>query len=76
MSKEYSFHPGFIASALIFGKMATAVYILTVSMAMLFNYLGYHSPVVTLCVYASLAITLFSGFHYIWHASKLLSERA
>ncbi len=60
----------------IFGKMATAVYILTVSMAMLFNYLGYHSPVVTLCVYASLALTLFSGFHYIWHASKLLTEHA
>ena len=60
----------------VFGKVATAVYIITVSMAMLFNYLGYHSPLVTFCVYASLTITLFSGFHYIWHASKLLSEPA
>lgn len=60
----------------IYGKTATAVYIVTVSMAMLFNYLGYHSPVVTLCIYASLAITLVSGFHYVWHASRLLSEPA
>ena len=41
-------------------------------MAMTFNYFGYHSPIVDLCVYASLAITLISGIHYIWHASKLL----
>jgi len=60
----------------IFGKTATAVYIITVSMAMLFNYLGYHSPVVTFCIYVSLAITLVSGFHYVWYASRLLSEPA
>ncbi len=65
-----TFHPT------IFGKAATAIYIVTVSTAMLFNYLGYHSPLVTLCIYASLAITLVSGFHYIWHVSRLLSEPA
>src|SRR6266576_188802 len=42
----------------MYGKIATAVYIVTVTMAMLFNYLGYHSPLVDLCIYASLAITL------------------
>ncbi|HVZ19518.1 MAG TPA: CDP-alcohol phosphatidyltransferase family protein [Vicinamibacterales bacterium] len=58
----------------IFGKMATAIYIVTISTAMLFNYLGYHSRVVDVCVYASLAITLLSGFHYIWHASRVMAQ--
>ena len=60
----------------IFGKIATGIYIVTVSMAMLFNYLGYHSPLVTLCIYLAAGITLISGFHYVWHASRLLSEPA
>ena len=60
----------------IFGKAATAVYILTISFAMLFNYLGYHSVIVDVGIYVSLAITLVSGFHYIWHASRILSEPA
>jgi cardiolipin synthase (CMP-forming) len=60
----------------MYGKAATAVYIVTVTMAMLFNYLGYHSPLVDVCIYASLAITLVSGFHYIWHASQILSQPA
>ena len=60
----------------IFGKIATAVYIVTVAVAMLYNYLGYHVWFVDLCIYASLAITLVSGFHYVWHASQLLSEPA
>ena len=42
-------------------------------MAMLFNYLRYHSVVVDLFVYASLTITLISGFHYIWHAARILN---
>ena len=60
----------------VFGKIATAVYIITVSMAMLFNYLGYHARFVDVCIYASLAITLVSGFHYIWHAAQILGEPA
>ena len=32
--------------------------------------------IVDVGIYASLAITLVSGFHYIWHASRLLSEPA
>ena len=55
---------------------ATAIYIVTVSLAMLYNYLGYHSPIVDVAVYASLAITLVSGIHYVWHASRLLSQPA
>src|SRR4029453_5445649 len=42
----------------IYGKTATATYILTAIFAMLFNYLGYHSVVVDVFIYASLAITL------------------
>src|SRR5438874_7197910 len=44
----------------IFGKIATATYIVTAVTAMLFNYRGYHSPLVDFCVYASLGISLVS----------------
>jgi cardiolipin synthase len=56
----------------LFGKIATATYILTAVVAMLYNYQGYHSAVFDWFVYASLAITLVSGFHYIWHATRIL----
>jgi cardiolipin synthase (CMP-forming) len=56
----------------IFGKIATATYILTAVVAMLFNYLGYHSLVVDAFIWASLAITLVSGLHYIRHATRIV----
>ena len=56
----------------IFGKIATATYIITAIAAMLFNYLGYHSPIVDLGIYASLAITLVSAFHYVWYATRIV----
>lgn len=56
----------------IFGKIATAIYILTAVAAMLFNYLRYHSPIVDVFVWASLAITLVSSLHYIWHAARII----
>lgn len=55
----------------IFGKIATATYIVTAVVAMIYNYRGYASVVVTIFVYVSLAITLVSGLHYIWHASRI-----
>jgi cardiolipin synthase len=55
----------------VYGKSATAIYILTAVVAMFFNYRGVSSVVVTMFVYASLAITLISGFHYIWHAARI-----
>ncbi len=58
----------------IFGKTATATYIVTAATTMLFNYLGYRSVGVDACVYASLAITLVSSFHYIWHAARIIDE--
>jgi cardiolipin synthase len=56
----------------IYGKVATATYIVTAVIAMLFNYLGYHSIFVDVAIYASLAITLVSGVHYIRHAARTL----
>ena len=59
----------------IFGKIATATYMMTAVVAMFFNYLGYHSLVVDVFVYASLAITLISSLHYIWHAARIIEGR-
>jgi cardiolipin synthase len=60
----------------MYGKVATATYILTAVVAMIFNYLGQSSVVVDLFVYASLTITLISAFHYIWHARRILDAPA
>jgi cardiolipin synthase len=60
----------------IFGKIATATYILTAVAAIFFNYLRVHSIVVDLFVYASLAITLVSGFHYVWKVARIVDTPA
>jgi cardiolipin synthase len=56
----------------IFGKIATATYIVTAVAAMLFNYLGYRSAIVDLGIWLSLAITIISSLHYIWHARRII----
>jgi cardiolipin synthase len=48
----------------IFGKIATATYILTGVITLYYNYLGVTTPVVAAFVYASLVITIVSAFHY------------
>jgi len=58
----------------IYGKIATGTYIATAVWAMLFNYLGRRAVVVDLFIYASLVITLVSGLHYIWHATRVIGE--
>ena len=55
----------------IFGKIATATYIVTGVIALYFNYLNRQSVVVSVFVYASLAITLISAFHYLGQVVKL-----
>jgi cardiolipin synthase (CMP-forming) len=60
----------------IFGKIATATYIGTAVCAMLFNYLRYHSVLVDVFVWGSLAITLISSLHYIWHAARIIDAPA
>jgi cardiolipin synthase len=56
----------------VLGKIATATYIMTAVAAMLFNYLGYHSAIVDVAIWASLAITIMSSLHYIWHARRII----
>ena len=56
----------------IYGKIATATYIVTAIAAMLFNYLGHHSLIVDVGVWVSLAITIISSLHYIWHARQII----
>jgi cardiolipin synthase len=65
-----TFHPS------LYGKTATATYIVTAVAAMVFNYLGYHSVLVDVGIWASLAITLISGLHYIWHAARIFDAPA
>jgi len=55
----------------IFGKIATATFILTGVVTLYFNYLGRPSPVVTACIYGSLAITLISAADYARQVLKL-----
>ena len=59
----------------IYGKIATATYILTCALAIFFNYLRRPSPFVTIGIWASLAITLISSFHYIVHAARIINAR-
>jgi len=55
----------------IFGKIATATYILTGVSTLYFNYLGRESASITFFVYASLAITFISAFHYLVQVVRL-----
>ena len=58
----------------LLGKLATMVYILTAAVTLYFNWLGRTSGLVDLAVYATLAVTLLSGLHYITHVTRVLSD--
>ncbi len=66
--ERFTFPPSYL------GKVATFVYILTGSVTLLFNYLDRPSLVVEVAIWASLAVTLASGFHYIVHAARLVNR--
>jgi cardiolipin synthase len=55
----------------IFGKVATATYIVTGVVTLYFNYAGVRSGLVTLFVYASLAISVISAFDYLLKVVRL-----
>lgn len=55
----------------IYGKVATALFIVTGVVTLYFNYLERESMLVTACVYASLAITFVSAFHYLGQVVRL-----
>jgi cardiolipin synthase (CMP-forming) len=58
----------------IYGKIATATYIITCVIIMYFNYLQRTSAWVQLGIYASLVITLISGFHYVFYATRIINQ--
>lgn len=55
----------------IYGKIATALYLVTGVAALYFNYLGYSSAVVDGLIWASLAITFVSAGHYAWQVARM-----
>ena len=58
----------------IFGKIATATYLLTGVATLYYNYLDVVSPVITVLVYGSLAITFISAFDYAIKVAHLGSS--
>lgn len=60
----------------VYGKVATGVYVVACVVLMWFNYLGRRSPLVDAAIWASLAITLISGLHYIAHAARIINTPA
>lgn len=55
----------------IYGKIATALYVVTGVAALYFNYLGQPAGIVQALIYASLAITFISAGHYAWQVAKM-----
>ena len=58
----------------IWGKAATAVFIMTSVAVMYFNYRGEQSIVVDAGIWASLALTLLSSGHYFFGLRRLINE--
>jgi cardiolipin synthase len=58
----------------VFGKVATATYIVYTVVVMFFNYLGQPSVWAVVGQWASLIVTLVSGLHYVVHARRLINE--
>lgn len=58
-----TFHPSLL------GKLATATFVVTGTVTLLYNVVAVPSPVPMLCVYASLAITLVSAADYLWRTA-------
>lgn len=56
----------------IYGKIATALYIVTGVAALYFNYLEQPSLMVQVLIYASLAITFISAGHYAYQVARLV----
>jgi cardiolipin synthase len=55
----------------IYGKIATALYIVTGVAALFFNYLGQASPFVDFLIWGSLAITFVSAGHYAVQMARM-----
>lgn len=55
----------------IYGKIATALYIVTGVAALYFNYLGEPAPLVRALIYASIVITFVSAADYAWRVARM-----
>jgi len=55
----------------IYGKIATALYIVTGVAALYYNYLGEPSGLVRALIWGSLVITLVSAGHYAWQVARM-----
>ena len=62
-----TFRPSFL------GKAATVIYVLTCGLTLIANYLRVHSLIVTIAIWASLAVTLASGFDYVFRVTLFRS---
>jgi cardiolipin synthase len=58
------------------GKVATATYIVTALAFMVADYLRVRTPLLDVCVYASAAITIASGLHYITYVARVVNDTA
>jgi len=52
------------------GKVTTAVYLVTCTMALYANYQGEPSELVTVLIYLSLGLTVASAAHYVWRMMR------
>ena len=57
----------------VWGKVATATYIVTGLLFMLANYMGADWLMLDVAIYASLAITVVSSLHYIGYAARMIN---
>lgn len=57
----------------LLGKAATAIYIVTCVVVMLFNYLERTSPLVDVCIWASLGIAVLSSVDYAMRVAKIVN---
>ena len=57
------------------GKLNTVVQIIMIVFFLGANAFDIFTHLLPLAFYATLAITVFSGLHYIWHINRLMSEK-
>ena len=58
----------------VWGKAATAAYMVTASVVLLFNYLGRTSVLVDVGEWVSLALALVSATHYFFRVRRIINE--
>ena len=57
----------------LLGKAATVIYMVTGVVTLIANYFRVHSLIVTIAIWTSLAVTLASGFDYVFRVTLFRS---